>query len=295
VEDLLSSPSSSNSPNSFYNTNNDGGGGGSPGLTHQHHGGDAHHRGGSPGLTHQHHGGDAHHRGGSPESPLPFDDGSSSSQIPQVPAAAAAPATVHPPLVVPRKISRGRHSSVESVELAALKRHIRMIRNRESASLSRKKKKEYVVGLEERIRELEHENQTLRRENELLRKTNKNKPSSAVTKVALFSVCVFCAFSGLLVGRPNNSLPANANSMRGNRSLQDNGAIISRVIKHFENPQQFNRKTVGGATSANVTRGGSGGNPATNNKCPSNGEIFFNRTESLRWVFIQLMIKLPWG
>jgi hypothetical protein len=266
VEDLLSSPSSSNSPNSFYNTNNDGGVG-------------------SPGLTHQ------HHRGGSPESPLPFDDGSSSSQTTQVPA--AAPATVHPPLVVPRKISRGRHSSVESVELAALKRHIRMIRNRESASLSRKKKKEYVVGLEERIRELEHENQTLRRENELLRKTNKNKPSSAVTKVALFSVCVFCAFSGLLVGRPNNSLP-NANSMRGNRSLQDNGAIISRVIKHFENPHQFNRKTVGGAASANVTRGGSGGNPATSNKCPSNGEIFFNRTESLRWVFIQLMIKLPW-
>jgi hypothetical protein len=124
----LSSPSSSNSPNSFYNTNNDGGGAGD----------------------------------GSPVSPLLFDDGSSSSssQITQVPAAP----TVHPPLVVPRKISRGRHSSsVESVELAALKRHIRMIRNRESASLSRKKKKEYVVGLEERIRELEHENQTLRR------------------------------------------------------------------------------------------------------------------------------------
>lgn len=44
-----------------------------------------------------------------------------------------------------------------------------MIRNRESASLSRKKKKEYVTALEGRIKDLEKENTCLKKENQLLR------------------------------------------------------------------------------------------------------------------------------
>ncbi|XP_022227210.1 cyclic AMP-dependent transcription factor ATF-6 alpha isoform X1 [Drosophila obscura] len=56
-----------------------------------------------------------------------------------------------------------------SIDEKIYKKQQRMIKNRESASLSRKKKKEYVVSLETRITKLERENYTLKGDNTTLR------------------------------------------------------------------------------------------------------------------------------
>jgi hypothetical protein len=57
----------------------------------------------------------------------------------------------------------------QPIDIDMMKKQTRMIRNRESACLSRKRKKEYMQTLEERLAEMANKNDELKKENQELR------------------------------------------------------------------------------------------------------------------------------
>ena len=94
--------------------------------------------------------------------------------------------------------------------MKALKRQQRMIKNRESACLSRKKKKEYVSSLESALSDLNRENQQLKQENAVLREkvallekdaSNRLTISPNTKKTtAFFAVLLMLSFNMATVG-----------------------------------------------------------------------------------------------
>ncbi|CAH3138334.1 unnamed protein product [Pocillopora meandrina] len=112
-------------------------------------------------------------------------------------------------------ITRSNTTSPET-DAKLLKRQQRMIKNRESACLSRKKKKEYLQSLETKVKEISNINESLRMQNEGLKRrvnelevenallrskhpelTSTIKKSTCVLAVVLFVALNFGPFSNL--------------------------------------------------------------------------------------------------
>lgn len=174
-------------------------------------------------------------------------------------------------------------------DLKALKRQQRMIKNRESACLSRKKKKEYLQKLETEVKQLTIENNRLRAENMILKQriTNLEKENNSqkaflpkdMKKTTCFMAIIFmltmnlAPFGGLFLGTNTHSSSSFTNPHRNGRSLlwnmDENVENVNKFVSNFVDDSLENNNLTDNLTGFEVKN---------ISVCPT----YINKTESLR-------------
>ncbi|CAL4123155.1 unnamed protein product [Meganyctiphanes norvegica] len=169
-------------------------------------------------------------------------------------------------------------------DIKAFKRQQRMIKNRESASLSRKKKKEYVTTLEGQINEINKENTRLKEENIRLqhrvtsleselasvRQSIGRTPSRKAT-TALFAVCLFAMLNMAPLTGVLLSSESRLNTMK---NLVPGSKISSAEVPTFHQRSLLWTEEL---SEGSVFENGTDTN-STYSMCP----MSINATESLR-------------
>ncbi|XP_071543858.1 uncharacterized protein Atf6 isoform X2 [Panulirus ornatus] len=169
-------------------------------------------------------------------------------------------------------------------DLKALKRQQRMIKNRESASLSRKKKKEYLTALEGNITELQKENQKLKEENLRLQqrvalletecanlRQSVSRGPSRKTTTALFALIFLFSLN---LGPLSSVLLSSESKLNSLKTMMQGSETPSSSLGYHQRSLLWSSDDLTSAEDGNTAR------LATNasHTCP----MYINATESLR-------------
>ncbi|KAF7270446.1 hypothetical protein GWI33_016596 [Rhynchophorus ferrugineus] len=121
-----------------------------------------------------------------------------------------------------------------SIDPKVLKRQQRKIKNRESACLSRKKKKDYITSLEEKVKELNEENKKLVQENKCLKDRlafyEEQKPFKNISINGRKPTLVLCVF--LLVIGLNLEFLSNPSLFKQNKADLSENNLAQMPITH---------------------------------------------------------------